>query len=84
MDDVMILGLIAGALTTGSSVPQVFKILQTRSTRDVSTLYFIFMAVGVLLWLAYGVLRIDVALILWNALSLCLCCTILALKKIYP
>lgn len=84
MDQVIILGLVAGALTTGSTIPQIIKILKNRSSGDVSTLFFLFMAAGMLLWLAYGILRSDVIIILWNTLSLSLCLVILVLKKIYP
>jgi MtN3 and saliva related transmembrane protein len=81
--DVTMVGLIAGALTTGSSIPQVIKIIQTRSARDVSALFFIMMAIGMSLWLAYGLLRADLAIVLWNAISLIFCLTILGLKKVY-
>ena len=84
MDNVIILGLVAGALTTGSTIPQIFKILKSRSSGDVSTLFFFFMAAGMLLWLVYGILRSDVIIILWNTLSLSLCLVILVLKRIYP
>lgn len=84
MDYVIILGLMAGALTTGSTIPQIHKILKTRSSGDISTLFFAFMATGMLLWLIYGILRSDVVIILWNTLSLSLCLAILALKRIYP
>lgn len=84
MDNVLVLGLVAGALTTGSTIPQILKILQTKSSGDVSTLFFLFMGTGMLLWLAYGVLRSDLIIMLWNTLSLSLCFIILALKKVYP
>jgi len=84
MDHVIILGLFAGALTTGSTIPQIIKILKNRSSGDVSTLFFLFMAAGMLLWLVYGILRSDVIIILWNTLSLSLCLVILVLKKVYP
>jgi MtN3 and saliva related transmembrane protein len=84
MDTLIVLGLVAGALTTGSTVPQVLKILKTRSARDVSTLFFLLMAAGMLLWLVYGALRSDLVIVLWNAVSFCLCVTILALKRAYP
>ena len=84
MDSVIILGLFAGAMTTGSTVPQIVKILKTRSAGDISTLFFAFMATGMFLWLVYGIIRSDVIIILWNALSLSLCLIILGLKKVYP
>jgi MtN3 and saliva related transmembrane protein len=84
MDFAFLLGITAGAMTTGSIVPQVLKIVQSKSSRDVSTLFFVFMAGGMLLWLVYGILRQDLVIVLWNAISLSLTLVILALKKVYP
>jgi MtN3 and saliva related transmembrane protein len=78
------LGIMAGALTTGSIVPQVLKIVQSKSSKDVSTLFFVIMAGGMLLWLIYGILRPDMVIVLWNAISLSLTMVIIALKKVYP
>jgi MtN3 and saliva related transmembrane protein len=84
MDFAFLLGITAGAMTTGSIIPQVIKIIQSKSSRDVSTLFFLFMAGGMLLWLVYGILRSDLIIVLWNAISLSLTLVILSLKKIYP
>ncbi len=84
MDNVLLLGITAGAMTTGSIVPQVLKIVQSKSARDVSTLFFVIMAGGMLLWLVYGFLRSDMVIMLWNGLSLSLTLVILSLKKVYP
>jgi MtN3 and saliva related transmembrane protein len=84
MDLAFLLGIMAGAMTTGSIVPQVIKIVQSKSSRDVSTLFFVIMAGGMLLWLVYGILRPDAVIVLWNAISLSLTLAILALKKVYP
>ncbi|MGA9141125.1 MAG: SemiSWEET transporter [Methanocella sp.] len=84
MDYVIMLGLFAGAMTTGSTIPQILKIIQSKSSRDVSTTFFLFMSGGMLLWLVYGILRSDLVIVLWNAISLGLCLVILSLKKIYP
>lgn len=83
MDSMILVGLVAGALTSSSSVPQAIKIIRTRSAKDVSTLFFVLMAAGVALWLFYGLYRADIALILWNAVSLVFCLSILALKHVY-
>jgi MtN3 and saliva related transmembrane protein len=84
MDNVLLLGITAGAMTTGSLVPQVFKIVQSKSARDVSTLFFVIMAGGMLLWLLYGFIRSDMIIVLWNGLGLSLTLVILSLKKLYP
>ena len=83
MDSIILIGLVAGALTTGSTIPQAMKILKTRSAKDVSEWFFMLMAAGMLLWLVYGLARADVAIVLWNAVSLGLCLMILALKRLY-
>ncbi len=83
MDSITLVGLAAGALTTSSSIPQAVRILRTRSAKDVSEWFFMLMAAGMLLWLAYGLARADAAIVLWNAVSLGLCIAILALKCIY-
>lgn len=83
MDSIIIIGLVAGALTTSSSIPQAVKILRTRSAKDVSALFFVLMSAGMCLWLVYGLYRGDIALVLWNTVSLCFCISILALKYIF-
>lgn len=83
MDSILVVGLMAGALTTSSSIPQAVKILKTRSAKDVSGWFFMLMAAGTLLWLVYGLARADAAIVLWNAVSLGFCLAILALKKVY-
>ncbi len=83
MDSIILIGLVAGALTTSSTIPQAVKIIKTRSAGDVSGWFFMLMAAGMLLWLAYGVARADLAIVLWNAVSLALCLLILALKRLY-
>ncbi|HTY91405.1 MAG TPA: SemiSWEET transporter [Methanocella sp.] len=83
MDSIVLIGLMAGALTTSSCVPQATRIIKTRSAKDVSALFFALMAAGMCLWLVYGLARADVAIVLWNAISLAFCVLILALKKVY-
>jgi MtN3 and saliva related transmembrane protein len=83
MDAVIVIGLVAGALTTSSSIPQAVRILRTKSARDVSALFFMLMSAGMCLWLVYGLARADLAIVLWNLVSLCLCVLILALKRAY-
>ncbi len=83
MDSTIVIGLVAGALTTSSSIPQAVKILQTKSAKDVSAAFFILMSVGMILWLVYGLFRADIAIVLWNGVSLTFCLSILGLKHVY-
>lgn len=74
------LGFLAGVLTTVAFVPQVTRIWKTRSARDVSLPAFAVFTIGVAMWLAYGVLRQDPAMMLWNAVTLLLAIAILWMK----
>lgn len=83
MDSTLLIGLMAGALTTSSSIPQAVKIFQTKSAKDVSAAFFLLMSAGMVLWIVYGFTRSDIALVLWNAVSLTFCLSILGLKRVY-
>lgn len=83
MDSTILIGLVAGALTTSSSIPQAVKIVRTKSAKDVSASFFALMSMGMVLWLIYGFIRSDIALVLWNAVSLAFCLSILGLKRMY-
>lgn len=83
MDMIMGLGLLAGGLTTASLIPQVTKIWKTKSAKDVSLKMFVAFCVGVCLWLTYGVIRGEAAIIITNALTLLLGAAILAMKLKY-
>ena len=83
MDCTTALGLLAGALTTTSFFPQVVRIMRTKSAEDISTGMFVMFCTGVGLWLIYGVLHRDVALIAANSVTLILALTILVLKVKY-
>jgi MtN3 and saliva related transmembrane protein len=80
MDATLLLGLAAGFFTTVSFVPQIQKIWKTKSAEDVSKKMFLAVAFGVFLWLVYGIVLKQWPIIIWNAISLVLAITILALK----
>lgn len=64
------IGLIAGALTSIASVPQLVKTMRTRHARDISIWQPILLSIGVALWLIYGILIKDLPLILSNMIPL--------------
>lgn len=80
MDMPTLLGFAAGLLTTVAFVPQVVKIWKTKSARDVSLHTFVTFTLGVGLWLAYGVVREEPPIVVWNAVTLLLAGAILAMK----
>ena len=74
------IGYAAGCLTTIAFIPQLTKIIRTRSARDVSLGMFLLFMVGVALWLAYGLLKNDWAIVVPNIITLTLSIAILACK----
>jgi MtN3 and saliva related transmembrane protein len=75
-----LIGLLAGALTTASFVPQVVRILVTRETRAISLTMYALFTTGVFLWLVYGVILGELPIVLANGLAFVLAATVLALK----
>ena len=83
MDGVTLLGMTAGTLTTFALLPQVVRIVRTRSADDVSTWTFAVMAVGILLWTAYGALLGSLPVVIFNSITFVLALVILGLKARY-
>jgi MtN3 and saliva related transmembrane protein len=75
-----IIGLVAGAMTTSAFVPQALKLWKTRSTQDISLTMFIIMVCGIALWLTFGIMKQDIAIIIPNVASLLIAITILVMK----
>jgi len=76
-------GIVAGTLTTISFVPQLVKVLETKSAGDISSGMFFIFCSGVSLWLVYGILLGDGPIIISNTVTLGLASTILFLKVKY-
>jgi MtN3 and saliva related transmembrane protein len=77
------LGLLAGTLTTIAFVPQALKIWITKSADDVSYLMFGIFSVGIVLWLAYGIVLGAMPIIVANVVTLVLSVVVIALKVRY-
>lgn len=78
-----VLGFAAGVLTTTAFVPQVWRIVRTRSAHDISWLMFGLFSAGVALWLWYGLRTGVMPVIVTNAVTLALAVTVLFLKWRY-
>ena len=76
----MIIGLLAGLCTTLSFVPQIAKIYRTGRTRDLSLSAYVLLAVGLFLWIVYGMALEQIAIIIPNALVLGMALYIILLK----
>lgn len=74
-------GLVAGTLTSIAAIPQVIKTLKTRHVRDISVWQPLLLALGVALWMVYGILIGDFPLIVANITPL-ICNVVLTGMKI--
>ncbi len=70
MDLITILGLVAGTLTTLAFLPQLLKIWQTKSAKDISFNTLIIFNIGIFLWLIYGIYLNALPIILANLFTL--------------
>ena len=76
-------GFSAGAITSIGFLPQIIKGFTTKHLKDISYGMPLVLATGMSLWLAYGILRNDIAIILANAFGVgCNVCLIL-MKRWY-
>jgi len=80
MNNIQILGLAAGMLTTIAFLPQVIKTWKSRSAKDLSLGMFSLFCAGVILWLTYGILVRDIPVIAANFMTLVLASTLLFFK----
>ena len=78
-----ILGVSAGVLILTGWIEQIYKGYKTKSLKDVSKFLMIFIAVGSILWLVYGVIVSDVFIIGTNAAGLTLMIIVSLMKKRY-
>jgi MtN3 and saliva related transmembrane protein len=74
------IGTLAAALTSLSYVPQVMKAWPSGSTSDLSLKTLSFLTLGLLLWLAYGVLKNDRVIMAANGVAAILSASVLAFK----
>ncbi|WP_284177882.1 SemiSWEET transporter [Rhabdaerophilum sp. SD176] len=77
---VELIGGVAAVITTLCWVPQAIKVIRTRDTRSLSLIMYLMLAVGIALWLVYGLLILSWPLIGANLVTLVLVVTILAMK----
>ncbi len=72
MDNVTIIGLVAAIFTTISLFPQLLKSWKSRfkpAGDSALVMYSMLFCVGIFLWLVYGIYKMDLPMIVANALS---------------
>jgi MtN3 and saliva related transmembrane protein len=80
---VFLVGILATFFTMWSTVPQIRKSLKTKKTDDVSKWLIICLTGGLSLWVAYGVLKGDMIIVIANAIGVSLNLCLLFLKWKY-
>jgi len=83
MDTIVIVGYIAGILTTTAFVPQVVRAWKLKETRDLSLSMLILFAAGILLWTCYGFWTESLPIIAANVITFVLILVLLGLKIRY-
>lgn len=83
METIDLFGFIAAFLTTSAFLPQVIKALREKDTKSLSLPMYLILTTGLLLWLTYGILIKDWALILANSITGLLALIILITKIRY-
>jgi len=83
MDTIILIGYLAGALTTIAFVPQVVRAWKLKETRDLSLTMLMLFAAGILLWTCYGIWTESLPIIAANAITFVLVLVLLGLKVRY-
>jgi len=69
MNFVTLIGFIAGSITMFSFLPQVIKIVKTKSAHDVSIEMALLVLTGAVLWTSYGFLIHSLPVIIANVVN---------------
>ncbi len=80
MTPIQILGLAAGTITSITFLPQVIQIWKTKSAKDLSLQMLLLLILGVTMWLSYGLLIKDAAIIYTNSMVLLMSLVMLYFK----
>ena len=78
-----LIGMVAGFCTTLAFLPQVIQVWRTRSVADISLGMYSTFVFGVCMWLVYGIVSEQIALIVTNVVTLGLSGSVLTMKLIY-
>jgi MtN3 and saliva related transmembrane protein len=77
------LGVAAGVITSLGFIPQLFRGYKTKRLDDISYWMPLVLAFGMSLWLMYGILRDDFAIIIANTFGVMCNLLLILMKKIY-
>ena len=75
-----IVGFIAGLVTTAANLPQVWKTYRNKSGEGLSFRMLLTLAIGLALWIVYGIMSKSLPLIVTNAIVLPLILLLIGMK----
>lgn len=64
------IGSLAAVLTMFAFIPQILKVLKTKSVKDVSFVTLLQLSLGVSLWIVYGIHLKDPIIVTANSVTL--------------
>lgn len=64
-----LLGIIAGVLTSVSTIPQLVKVIREKNVEDISLLMLLVLISGLSLWVWYGFVKDELPIILSNSFA---------------
>lgn len=79
MEIVTLVGALAATASVASFSPQAWRIIRTRSTEGLSAAMYSLTVIAFALWLGFGILKSEIAIIVPNALCLLLSAFILGM-----
>jgi len=77
------LGLVAGAFTSSSFLPQIIKGYKTKKLDDLSYMLCFLINIGMIMWLIYGIAISSTAIIVANIFSIAFVSTLIVMKYRY-
>ena len=75
-----IVGFIAGLVTTAANLPQVWKTYRSKSAEGLSFRMLLALAIGLGLWITYGIMIKSLPLIATNVIVFLLILSLIAMK----
>jgi MtN3 and saliva related transmembrane protein len=73
-------GFIAGLVTTAANLPQVWKTYRNKSGEGLSFRMLLTLAIGLALWIVYGIMSKSLPLIVTNAIVFLLILLLIGMK----
>ena len=78
-----IVGQVAGAFVTLSLIPQVIRVYKMKSALEISMMFTTMLWLGLFGWIAYGFLRNELPIILWNIIGAAITASLVYAKLRY-